>query len=92
MSRIGVEILDWRRSTDWSPESVGGKVGERSTDNSLDVVSMVWYYTDCSSVFDDGASICFDGGAVGCSLVGFKWCALDGQESGVVPFGVEIVG
>ena len=27
MSRIGVEILDWRRSADWSPESVGGGGG-----------------------------------------------------------------
>ena len=32
----------------------------------------------------------FDGGAViRCSFVGFEWCALDGQESRVVPFGGE---
>ena len=40
MSKIGVEILDWRRSTDWSPDSVGEEVGERSIDNSLEVFSM----------------------------------------------------
>ena len=33
MSRIGVEILDWRRSTDWSPESV---VGWRGGGGALD--------------------------------------------------------
>ena len=35
-----------------------------------------------SSVFGDGR-------VIRCSLVGFEWCALDGQESGVVPFGFE---
>ena len=80
MSRIGVEILVWRRSTDWSPESVGGKVGERLTDNSLEVISMAkeysidrslevfsmaWCYTVWSSVFDDGA-------VIRCSLVGLR--------------------
>ena len=80
MSKIGVEILDCRSSTDWSPESVGGEVGERSTDNSLEVFSMAkecstdrsqevfsmaWCYTVCSSVFDDGA-------AIRCSFVGLR--------------------
>ena len=37
-----------------------------------------------SSVFGDGR-------VIRCSLVGFEWCALDGQESGVVPFGSELV-
>ena len=71
MSKIRVEILDWRRSTDWSQESVGGDVGERSTDNSLEVFLMAnKCLTDRSlevsrwrgvilfqSVFDDGAAM-----------------------------------
>ena len=51
----------------------------------------------CSSVFDNGAVFrCSlvgldDGAVIRCSLVGFEWCSLDGQESGVVPFGRELV-
>ena len=92
--------VGWRgggeRSTDNGLE-VFSMAKECSTDRSLEVSrwrGVILF----QSVFDDGAAMrrslsVFDDGAVNrCTLVGFEWCALDGQESGVVPFGVEIIG
>ena len=83
MSKIGIKILNWRRLADLSPELFLSSRRWRG-DPMLD--SHPSTLARCSAA----RSLVFDDGAVNrCSLVGFELCALDGQESGVVPFGFE---